>query len=200
MILQVLEGGGDQVVEPYTSVQFDLRVHALRPGVAHERLEVALDRDTVSAVEAAASADGVPSELWAVIAVESERALRTAAAATGVARNRLEAALNDAAAHPLTVTAAGHGRRLAGYARALRRGDANTPTGAARGLTIIVAYHTLFAWELEAAHTGASVESWAAALLAVMPQGRLQWEAAAAEAGQTLGEWVALQATRRARC
>jgi hypothetical protein len=200
MILQVLEGGGDQIVEPYASVQFDLRVHSLRPGLAHERLEIALDRDPASAVEAAASADGVPSELWAAIAIESERALRTAAAATGVARDHLEAALNNAAAHPQTVTAAGRGRRLAGYARALRHGDADTPIGAARRLTIIVAYHTLFAWELEAAYAGASVESWASALLAVMPQGRLRWEAAAAETGQTLGEWVALQAARRASC
>lgn len=201
MILRVLEGGGDHTVEPYAPAQFDLRVHSLRPGVAHERLELALDRGQVIAVEAAASAEGVPSELWAAIAIESERSLRTAATATGVAHDRLEAALNNAAAHPPTVTAARRGRRLAGYARALRRGHADTPSGAARRrLTVIVAYHTLFAWELEAAHAKASVELWASTLLAVMPQGRLRWEAAAAEAGQTLGEWATLQAARRANC
>jgi hypothetical protein len=200
MTLRVLEGGGDQTVEPYAPAQFDLQVHSLRPGMAHERLELALDADHAGAVEAAASAEGIPSELWAAIAIESERALRSAAAATGTTSHHLQGALNDAAVHPPTVTTAQRGRRLAGYARALRTGARATPSGAAPGLVVVVPYHTLLAWELGAAHAGAAVEWWACALLGVMPQGRTQWEAAAAEAGQTLSEWVALQAARRASC
>jgi len=60
-----------------------------------------------------------------------------------------------------------------------------------------VAYHTLSAWELEAARVGATLEQWAAALLMDAPSGRPKWEAAAAERGQTLGEWVAVEAARR---
>lgn len=200
MTLRVLKGGCDEAVEAYAPGPFNLRVQPLRPGMAHERVEVVLDEKGASAVEAASTAEGVPTDLWAAIAIESERALLAAAEATGFARERLEAALDTASGDPKPGIPAQRGRRLGAYARALRRRNAATQGGPARRLPVAVAYHTLVAWELEAARAGASVATWASGLLAAMPEGRLVWEAAAAEAGQTLGEWIAVQAARRDSC
>ncbi len=200
MKLRVLEGGSDEAINAYAPRSFDLKVQPLRPGIAHEYLELRLGADTVEAVEKVALGIGVPAELWAAIAIESERALRAAAEASNVARGRLAVALDTASAEPRPTLPAQRGRRLAAYARMLRRPDASTLPAGMHRLSVAVAYHTMSAWEFDAARTGASVASWASALLAAMPEGRLQWEAAAAEAGQTLGEWSALHAARLASC
>jgi hypothetical protein len=66
-----------------------------------------------------------------------------------------------------------------------------TPTPGAT-LSLIVPYHTLLAWELAADVAGLPLLDWARSLITSAGRGRALWEAAAAEAGCTLGEWVAL--------
>src|SRR5262245_20762677 len=97
MGLQVLTGGRADALDAYEPrSSFDLRVQPVRPGLAHEQLELALEAREVAVIEAAASAEGVPTGLWASIVIESERVLCIAAEATGAAHSTLEAALNDA--------------------------------------------------------------------------------------------------------
>jgi hypothetical protein len=199
MGLQVLTGGRADVLDAYEPRSgFDLRAQPARPGLAHEQLELALEAQEVAAIEAAASAEGVPTGLWASIVIESERVLCIAAEATGAARPTLEAVLNDASTDRSAMDfVRRHGRRLAEYARALRN-DFAEPFGDPRHrLAVPVGYHTLVAWEIEAGKAGKTLEQWGVGLLIQAPAGRARWEAAAAESGQTLGEWVAVEAARR---
>ena len=199
MALRLLSGGREDVPDAFDPLPpFDLRTQPLRPGLAHEHLELALDAHEVAAIKVAASVDAVPVGLWAAISIESERALRVSADAIGVESSVLEVALNKASsAKPLLALVRQHGRRLAAYAGALRSQRLEAHGDPDRCLAVPVAYHTLSAWELEAARVGATLEQWAATLLMDAPSGRPKWEAAAAERGQTLGEWVAVEAARR---
>jgi hypothetical protein len=60
-----------------------------------------------------------------------------------------------------------------------------------------VPYHSASAWRLAASAAAESVDLWSETLLAALPRHRSLWEAAAAEVGQTLGEWITVQAARR---
>jgi hypothetical protein len=183
-------------INVYRPAQFDLDVQPLRPGVAHESIELVLEPGLADAVEEAAAADGLPTSLWAAIAIESERALRALASTTAATPAALMRMLDDTARHREGGLAHQRGRRLVRYALAL---DARAPR--ARGpaqsrLMVAVAQHTLIAWELAAAGGGELVERWATQTLGRLPAGRGSWESAAALVGQTLGEWVAAQAAR----
>lgn len=199
MGLRLLSGGREDVHDAFDPLPaFDLRTQPLRPGLAHEHLELTLGAQEAAGIKAAASTDEVPVGLWAAISIESERALRVAAAATGAGSSVLEVALNKASsAKPSLALVRQRGRRLAAYAGALRGQRIEAHSDPGRRLTVPVGYHTLSAWELEAARVGATLEQWAATLLMDAPSGRPKWEAAAAERGQTLGEWVAVEAARR---
>ena len=58
-------------------------------------------------------------------------------------------------------------------------------------------YQSVGAWRRCAVESGQSLDAWAAERLVKPPRGRLLWEAAAAECGETLVEWVLSQAARR---
>jgi len=195
--LRLLQGGDEPAVEAYAPLAFDLRVHPMRPGLAHETLELTLEAPLAEAVAAAASGEALPRELWAGIAIESERALHAAAAAHDVAPERLQRRLDAISAGASCPLPGRHGRRLLDYARALRRGAPALPHPAPGPLRVTVAYHTLLAWDRQAGSERIDTESWAQGMLAALPAGRASWEAAAAQAGQTLSEWVCLQAARR---
>lgn len=197
MTFTVLAGGSPEAVDAYHPTAFDLTVHPLRPGFAHAAVTLTLDAKLAEAVEAAAAADGLPTPLWAGLAIESERAVRALAQATGIDTAALEQTLAAAAVHTAETLAGQRGRRLARYALALRTCGARKPERPRKRLTVAVALHTLTAWELAAAVERQSVGDWAAARLASLPTGRARWESAAAQAGQTLGEWIAVQAARR---
>jgi hypothetical protein len=169
-------------------MRLDLRCR--RPGLAHEELDLALDSSTATRIAGDASREGVPSPLWAAIAIESERAL-CAAARTDRARRELRLYL-DSAARQSGLGAQGD-RRLEAYATALRQATARTRDASATTcLTLLVPYHTLLAWEIAADHEDTPLLDWARSRLLAVGPGRPLWEAAAAERGQTLGEWVAL--------
>jgi len=163
-----------------------------RPGLAHEELTLELDRELAARVTAQAASDGVPAPLWAVIAIESERA--RLATVTGHPQEELSRRLDWIARRhrePPRET------RLAAYAAALRRASDPTDLGALRPpLALLVPYHSLVAWEIAAEDAGAPLEEWARNQLGVAGRGRSLWEAAAAEAGQMLAEWVAVHAAR----
>jgi hypothetical protein len=197
--LRLLQGGDETAVEALAPVAFDLGVHPMRPGLGHEILTLTLGAPIAEAVAEAARADALPCGLWAGIAIESERALRASADAHGVLPAQLERRLDALSAQAGCPFPGPHGRRLLAYARAIRRGLPGPPHRVAEeSLVVTVAYHTLLAWDRQAASEQLDTRSWAEALLAYVPVGRVSWEAAAAEAGETLGEWVALQAARRA--
>lgn len=197
MLLRILEGGSTQTVDAYRPSQFDLGVHPVRPGVAHDGLTLALDSALASGVERAAAGEGLPTPLWAALVIESERALHTLARDTATDTRILERALEDSALCAFDVLPALRGRRLVRYALALcdlRPRATRTPQ---RQLTLAVPHHTLVAWELAATAEQQALTQWAEGHLRRLPSDRARWESAAAKAGQTIGEWIAVQAARR---
>jgi hypothetical protein len=161
---------------------------ARRPGMAHERIELPLDAPASATISRLMAAERLPTGLLAVIAIESERSLRRAAGnhdAAALAR-RLDWAARRAV-RPV------RGSQLGAYAAALRRAEATPTAPRGRRLELLVPYHTLLAWEMAADVIGMGLETWACAHLATARAGRKLWEAAAAERGQMLAEWVAFQ-------
>ncbi len=197
MHLCVLAGEGVPDIDVYCPAPFDLAVQPLRPGVAHESLALVLDPRLADAVEWAAAADGLPTSLWAGIAIESERALITLATAINADPTALATVLDDAARQRPDGLAHHRGRRLVRYALALRDCSPREPVRAQSPLNISVAQDALIAWELAGAALGQCAEQWAAVCLSRLPGARGRWESAAALVGQTVGEWVATQAARR---
>ncbi len=197
MSLRVLAGGSSAAVDAYRAAGFDLSVHPLRPGFAHQSVTLTLGARLAEDVERNAAAGGLPTPLWAGLAIESERALRALATDTGIDPVALERALDAAAVHATDLLAAQRGRRLARYALALRSCGPRATEPSRKRLVIAVPQHTLAAWELAAAREQQTMDCWAAARLERAPAGGVRWEAAAAQAGRTLGEWIAVQAARR---
>jgi hypothetical protein len=198
MHLRVLAGGSAETVEAYRPGPFELAVNPVRPGIAHDCLKLTLDPALAAGVERAAAAEGLPTPLWVLLVIESERALLALSRDTGIDAALLEASLNGAAMHPLGALPAQRSRRLVRYALALSdRGPRAVESPRSR-VTVAVPHHTFVAWELAAASEGQALPDWATAHLTRLPPQRPLWEAAAAQAGQTLAEWIACQAARRA--
>lgn len=149
-----------------------------RPGMAHEIVELELPPTATVIVAELAALDGLPVGLWAALAVESERAR----VAVGGDADRLDAAARRSA------PAAPFPTRLTAYAAALRAAHAQAPVRAP--IAMPVAYHTLLAWSQAAE---GSMLAWICSQLEVIPRRRHLWEAAAADRGQTLAEWVAMR-------
>ena len=171
--LTVLPGGLEPMDTPFV-----LDHRSRRPGMAHETVELELPATATVIVSELAALDGLPVGLWAAIAVESERAR----VAVGGDADRLDAAAR------WTAPAAPFPTRLTAYAAALRAAHARDPVRAP--IAMPVAYHTLLAWSRAAE---GSMLAWICAQLEVIPRRRHLWEAAAAERGQTLAEWVAIR-------
>jgi hypothetical protein len=64
-------------------------------------------------------------------------------------------------------------------------------------MTALIPYQAITAWRRDAIEEAQPFEEWAAERLRLLPRDRSLWEAAAAERGETLGEWVLLHAARR---
>ena len=201
MNLQLLQGGSDGAIETHRPSPFDFARQPLRPGLAHEPLALALDPGLLKLVERISAREGLPADQWTAISVESERALRIAAEANDQPAIQLEQELAVVAAKPNASPISCHGRRLGGYARALRRLTPRRELALTGELRIPVPYHSLLVWELEATGARMSLSEWVGDLLMAGPRkGRIAWEASAAEAGEMLEGWVLLQAARLASC
>lgn len=197
MHLQVLPAQAVPEIDVYRPAPFDLDLHPLRPGLSHESVQLVLEPRLADGVERAAAADGLPTSLWAGIAIESERALGVLARDTNSETAALASFLDDAAFQRYDGLVHQRGRRLVRYALAVRGPAPREREQAQRPLIVPVAQHSLIAWELAAGAEGETVEQWAAKTVARLPANRGRWESAAALAGQTLGEWIAAQAARR---
>jgi len=199
-ILRLIEGGPARFIDAYDPAPFELDLDQLRPGLAHEPLMLVLDDAIARLAESRAAADGLATPLWSVLAVESERALRDAAAAIGWQPGELADQLDGTAAAGGTPGVVQRRRRLGRYAMALRQSERRQCAPASSRLLLAVPYHSLLAWELAAMAEGESTEAWAINRLEALPTGRGWWEAAAATDGQTLAEWIGLQAARLSSC
>jgi hypothetical protein len=142
----------------------------------------------------------LPVPLFARIAVEAARALDELTSVLEPPDAEAVAALLDTAAEP---NASGFepppARALRVYARALCSGGATARRGSPSDLTLIVSDRLRARWSLAAQAEGLALEAWIASKLERARGGCERWEAQAAFDGQTLGEWVMLQALRRAR-
>lgn len=184
---------------PFEAPSFSLLAQPQRPGDLCESLCVEFPTDALNSARAYATEAGIPLALWLTIAVEAERALQTAAAATGVDADIVAGAADRVAKHPHRYDIPPpHARRLASYAEALRTG---VPGGAAATsgspVALRVSHLAAAAWSLDAARMGTPLDSWIAAM--PLAPGREFWEAAAADGGIQLSEWLLLQAARLAR-
>jgi len=158
-----------------------------RPGLAHEEIALSLDYAVAETCAIAAAREGLPTALWAVIAIESERAFRLVCDDTDVAtaRPRLNA-LARTRRH-----SSAHGTRLGAYAAALRLANKKVPV-VEHSLRLLVPYHSLLSWRIAARDSGRALQDWATGILTHPPSGRGLWEAAAAEQGSTVAEWIAV--------
>jgi hypothetical protein len=169
-----------------------------RPGELADFVPLALDREVAARVQALADGARLPLALYVVVAVEAQHVLTEVAAVMAIQADDLACALDLAAAE----TAASRfeppaSRPLCGYARALRSSGYKGHTR--RELDLVVPDRLRARWSLVAQEAGLTVEAWIVAQLTLAAPGRELWEAQAASEARTLGEWIALQALRRAR-
>jgi hypothetical protein len=190
--------GEARAVSSFRPPHYRLGERAQRPGELADLLVVALDDHARGKAEKLARAAALPLPLMVVIAVESERALREAAEAGGFDVAELAAALDAVAAEAVILgfdpPAA---RRLRAYAAAVRSGGYDGSPSARSEL--VIAHHVLARWSLVAQATGLTLDAWLSELLGAAETGRERWEAAAADEGQMLAEWIALHALSLAR-
>jgi hypothetical protein len=198
MVLKLVSAG-PSASRPFEPPPFSLLAQPQRPGDLCESLSVEFPTDALSAARAHAAEAGIPLPLWLAIAVEAERALQAAAAATGIDADIVADAADRVARQGSRYDIPPpHARRLASYAEALRIG---VPLCAAptteSPVALRISHLTAAAWSLTAARVGSSLNSWIARM--PLAPGRELWEAAAADSGIQLSEWLLLQAARLAR-
>jgi hypothetical protein len=169
-----------------------------RPGELADLVAIQLSAELRVHVEALASRARMPLHLWAVIAVEAERALAEVAGAGSAAE--LAAAFDAAAGTaPTSEFSPMPARALRAYAAALRASAWRRSPRQKPELNLVVVDRLRARWSLEAQAAGLTLPTWIAARLASAEVGREHWEAQAAFEGRTLAEWAALQALKRNR-
>jgi hypothetical protein len=176
---------------------FDLSHRPARPGLAHCELVLALEPSLCEAAIAAAAADAQLVEIWAAWVIESERLLAVLAD-----RGELAEELDRLAARAPASTPGG-AVRLREYAAQLRIRSAAPRSAAAsgegEGLVVLVPDASRTAWRRAAIEADLTLDAWVTERLRELPRGRALWEAAAAERGESLAEWILAQAARRRR-
>jgi len=193
-----LASAGPNPTAAFEPDAFNLAIQPTRPGTAHFELVVEVSRSLVEDVRQRAAQEGLKPETWAGLVIESERALRLVASPRG----QLLEHLNACACRPKVATPGG-AKRLTEFARALRLAPGHSPAlvrtlqSAAGRLLVLAPYCSMTSWRWAAIDANLSLEEWVTAMLAEVPTGRPLWEAAAAERGETLAEWILAQAARR---
>jgi hypothetical protein len=171
-----------------------------RPGEMPESVFVELARNAVQRAVRSAAVAEIPLALWLRAAVEASRQLGRVAAALGCPRDIVAADLREAAAalpQNLNVLRC---RRQLDYAAQIRAGNRTAGSDAAGRVEILAPDQLLAAWSLDAAEAGEGLADFVTRHVLQAPAEPELWEAAAAEAMMSLGEWVysrALAATRR---
>jgi hypothetical protein len=181
----------------------DLRRQLTRPGVTHTEVELQVGVELAEAASRVAIEEGLSIPVWIGFVVESERAVEQACSDKREI-DELRGCL-DRMARASSPPIPGGATRLAEFGKALRNVGETPPQRSAARLDLRTAakisarvpYQVVTAWRLAAIESGQPVDAWAIDHLRRLPRGRFRWEAAAAERGETLAEWVLVQAARR---
>ena len=163
-------------------------------------------RVTLSAVAAQsargeAQRHGIPTELWVRLAVDAARHVSYLADEAGLGIDELHAEMDQAACRRW-VTQTLHAAATHAYARRLRAGVDRPYGPAACSLTLMLPDQLMTAWTSEAARCALSLSRWIEEMIPCSPRGAPLWDAAAAERGLSLGEWILRRALGlpRERC
>lgn len=189
---------GDARAASFEPEPYRLGERSQRPGELADVLRIELTPERRAHSEALATRARLPLELAVVIAVEAERALQEVASALAIDPTDIAADLDAVAASSVAAEFDPVPTRpLRAYASALRSGGYR-PVRKQR-LELVVPDRLHASWSLAATNARVPLDEWVAARLAAATSTRERWEAQAANEGQTLAEWVSLQALRRAR-
>jgi hypothetical protein len=180
------------VYEPLPgSTEFALALQPQRPGDLCDRIELRLPPAAIARI---AAQSRIPPGLWLTIAIEAKRVLGAYPPDAG---SDLEARLDEAASGRIDAAVSrAPARALRAYADALRCGS-GTETQDPEGLIVLTPSQAMStAWEDHGRRRGAPLGRWLAEEAVSVLVGRVEWEAAAAERGQSLAEWIYLSAGR----
>ncbi len=138
-----------------------------------------------------ASVSGLPTELWARLAIEADRQLTRAALLAGLDRDALTTRLNQLADDDEATAVPLGTRSLSGYARLLRAAEpSNERRSRPRGLTLLVPDALALCWTRRANECRLTLSMWTSERVLGAPVGVARWEATAATEGDSLGEWI----------
>jgi hypothetical protein len=140
-----------------------------------------------------ANVAAVPVELWTRLAIEADRQLARAAALARVERPRLSTRLDEFAADDEQPVIGLTTRGLSGYARLLRTSqpsELKLRRSRSVRLTLLVPDTLALAWTRAANAGGKNLSAWAETRVLAAPASVVRWEATAAAAGDSLGEWI----------
>lgn len=171
----------------------DLVRQPWRPGELCDVVDLHLAKDLRKRLDGAAAEQGVPLAVVVLAAVESERVIGIAAAASGRTRGAVTALLDAAAdVRPERGVDPPPVRRLRAYALAILAGT-HPPTEAAPAqLAVRVSQSLVAVWSIAATTEASSLEQWIVSTLERAELTRTRWEAVAAYAGRALESWAAV--------
>lgn len=167
-----------------------------RPGELCDWLEMSLSKNAAVYLQASAT---VPVSLWAAIAIEG---LRLAEELGPLFGRELTECLDEAAeARVGPAIGRDAARSLGSYAASLRAGEGIDGSGniEAGPMVLTPSISVATAWEQHARRCGLSLGQWLYGALESRPAGRISWEAAAAERGDSMAAWAAQIALRHMR-
>jgi hypothetical protein len=188
-------GRGPAAPTRWEAPPYDLDQQPQRPGELCAEIRIA-NGSAAADVHRRAADVGLPSTLWATLAVESHRTVELTGTLLGLSAPGVRAVLDEQIHTGEEPT----GTRLGDYARALTHAHQRKASFGFGAVLLRPSTTQITAWTLAAAADGVSLEAWVLARLQSTPSNSLQrWEASAAIAGQTLCEWALVQTARRLR-
>lgn len=159
-----------------------------RPGELPLTAWIPLDRATRNSLREQAEEAAVPVELWVRIAAETSRLVNEISSRAARPRSEVIAHLDHAASAPTGGAHTLGASNLCRYAAQLRKGHRASEVGAV--LALRLPEEISGAWNAAASVARLEMPRWIAAALEEAPPKCVAWEAAAAEASRSLGEWA----------
>lgn len=160
-----------------------------RPGELAHYLPIQLAEDQVGELRERARNRGIPGKVLVRIEVEAARQLMRAERLSGVERRAIVDRLDSVSLERSALTTAAHGP-LWGYAGALRRGADHVGAGLPAGFELPLSVEQAAGWSADALRARLSPSEWVREMLLAAPANATRWEAAAAEGGCYLADWV----------
>lgn len=159
-----------------------------RPGELAYGLPLQLSEARVADLRRRARERGIPGRVLLRLDVESARQLLRAERLSGIDRRAIAKRLDALSVERPAITTIAQGP-LWGYASALRRGGGQT-MGLPAALELPVSAEQAAGWSAECNQAGLSLDDWVDVMLDAAPANAERWEAAAAETGRYLADWV----------